>query len=69
MAGLASDPYLKHISEASERAVEAQNALADARCATARAAGDSWSRIATVLGTSRQAAQERYGPSSERYDA
>ena len=32
-----------------------------AQVARARAAGVSWSVIATVLGTSRQAAQQRYG--------
>lgn len=30
----------------------------------ARAAGVSWTVLATVLGTSRQAAQQRYGESS-----
>jgi hypothetical protein len=28
----------------------------------ARAAGSTWAEIGTALGTSRQAAQERYGP-------
>ena len=36
-------------------------AMVQAAVARARAAGVSWSVLSTVLGTSRQAAQQRYG--------
>jgi hypothetical protein len=42
-----------------------QAELADA-VAEARVHGHTWTQIATMLGTSRQAAQERYGEPAER---
>lgn len=50
-------------------AVEAETAAADAlrkAVADARAAGDSWTVIGAALGTSRQAAHERYRSVDDR---
>lgn len=51
---------LRRIADAVRAAADIQVELADAVTA-ARVHGHSWNQIATMLGTSRQAAQERYG--------
>lgn len=51
---------LRRISAAVRAEATSQAELADAVTA-ARKHGHTWSQIATMLGTSRQAAQERYG--------
>jgi hypothetical protein len=50
---------LRSVAEAVGRVAAAQNALEDA-VRQARANGRSWGRIALALGTSRQAARERF---------
>lgn len=52
--------YLQRIAVAAEQAKKVDEELR-AAVAAAREGGDTWTRIATLLGTSRQAAQERYG--------
>jgi hypothetical protein len=56
---------LRRIADAVRAVASSQVELADA-VAAARAHGHTWTQIATMLGTSRQAAQERYGELSER---
>jgi hypothetical protein len=56
---------LLRIAEAVRKVASSQVELADA-VAAARAHGHTWTQIATMLGTSRQAAQERYGERAER---
>jgi hypothetical protein len=51
---------LRRIGSASEKARAAGTELRDAVTA-ARAAGRSWAEIGTVLGISKQAAQQRFG--------
>jgi hypothetical protein len=51
--------YLRHIREAAD-AVEAAEARLREAVAEARAHGDTWGVIGMVLGTSRQAAQQRF---------
>ncbi|MBK6311913.1 MAG: hypothetical protein IPF42_15570 [Candidatus Microthrix sp.] len=49
------------------KVVDQRNAVADELWAAVRAArqdGRSWSEIATMLGVSKQAAQQKYGPMS-----
>jgi hypothetical protein len=52
--------HLRAIGEALTAVENAEDALARA-IADARAAGDSWSAIAMMLGTSKQAAHRRFG--------
>lgn len=52
--------HLRRLGAAVRAASSSQVELADA-VAAARNHGHSWTQIATMLGTSRQAAQERYG--------
>lgn len=52
--------YLRQLGAAVRAAATSQTDLADAVVA-AREHGHTWTQIATMLGTSRQAAQERYG--------
>jgi len=56
---------LRRIGDAVRAVARSQAELADA-VAEARVHGHTWTRIATMLGTSRQAAQERYGEPAER---
>jgi multidrug resistance efflux pump len=51
--------YLRHIREAAD-ALENADARLRQAVAEARANGDSWGAIGMVLGTSRQAAQQRF---------
>lgn len=51
--------YLRHIREAADVLEQAEAQLREA-VAEARANGDSWGAIGMVLGTSRQAAQQRF---------
>lgn len=53
------------IRAAMHQVEEAERALHDA-VRQARAAGDSWSVIGAALGTSRQAAHERFGKDKEK---
>ena len=46
------------------KVVDQRNAVADALWAAVRQDGRSWSEIATMLGVSKQAAQQKYGPMS-----
>jgi FAD/FMN-containing dehydrogenase len=55
---------LRRIAEAVRAAADSQVELANA-VAAARAHGHTWTQIAAMLGTSRQAAQERYGELTE----
>jgi hypothetical protein len=57
--------YLRHIGAAVRATAASQAELADA-VAAARDHGHTWAQIATMLGTSRQAAQERYGEPAKR---
>jgi len=57
--------YLRRIGAAVSAAAANQAELAAAVDA-ARDHGHSWTQIATMLGTSRQAAQERYGEPAQR---
>lgn len=52
--------HMREISEALE-SVEAAEIRLRAAVMEARAAGDSWAMIGTALGTSRQAAFQRFG--------
>lgn len=52
--------YLRRVAAAVAGAAASHAELADS-VAAARAHGHTWMQIATMLGTSRQAAQERYG--------
>jgi hypothetical protein len=54
------DQHLARIAVGTQQAKKADQELR-AAVAVARAGGDSWARIAALLGTSRQAAQQRYG--------
>lgn len=56
---------LRRISDAVRAVATSETELADA-VAEARVHGHTWTQIATMLGTSRQAAQERYGELAER---
>ncbi len=56
---------LRRIADAVRAVATSQLELADA-VAAARTHGHTWTQIATMLGTSRQAAQERYGELPER---
>ena len=56
---------LRRIGDAVRAVARSQVELADA-VAEARVHGHTWTQIATMLGTSRQAAQERYGEPAER---
>ncbi len=56
---------LRRIGDAVRAVAASQTELADA-VADARAHGHTWTQIATMLGTSRQAAQERYGELTRR---
>lgn len=51
---------MRHIAAAREHVTDAERELRDA-VAEARAAGDTWSMIGIALGTSRQAAFQRFG--------
>jgi FAD/FMN-containing dehydrogenase len=55
---------LRRIAEAVRAAADSQAELASAVTA-ARAHGHTWTQIAAMLGTSRQAARERYGELTE----
>jgi len=57
--------HLRRIGAAIRATAASQVELADA-VAAARQHGHTWAQIATMLGTSRQAAQERYGEPTER---
>lgn len=56
---------LRRIGDAVRAVAKGQVELADA-VAEARVHGHTWTQIAAMLGTSRQAAQERYGELAER---
>ncbi len=56
---------LRRIAAGVRAAAASQVELADA-VADAREHGHTWAQIAAMLGTSRQAAQERYGEPAER---
>ncbi len=56
---------LRRIGDAVRAVARDQAELADA-VAEARVHGHTWTQIAAMLGTSRQAAQERYGELVER---
>lgn len=56
---------LRRIGDAVRAVADSQVELADA-VADARERGHTWAQIATMLGTSRQAAQERYGERATR---
>ncbi len=51
---------LRHVREAFRDRAAAERRLA-AAVATARTAGQSWAAIGTMLGTSGEAARQRYG--------
>ncbi len=57
--------HLRRIGAAVRAAATSQVELADA-VAAARQHGHTWTQVATMLGTSRQAAQERYREPAER---
>ncbi len=57
--------HLRRLGAAVRAASTSQMELADA-VAAARNHGHTWTQIATMLGTSRQAAQERYGEPASR---
>lgn len=57
--------WLRRIGVAVRAAATSQAELAEAVIA-AREHGHTWTQIATMLGTSRQAAQERYGRPAHR---
>jgi hypothetical protein len=61
----ADGTYLRRIGAAVSAVAASQVGLADSVSA-AREHGHTWTQIATVLGTSRQAAQERYGEPVDR---
>jgi hypothetical protein len=56
--------HLRRIGAAVRAAANSQVELADA--VAAREHGHTWTQIAAMLGTSRQAAQERYGEPAAR---
>jgi hypothetical protein len=56
---------LRRIGAAVRAVAEGQMELADS-VAAARQYGHTWTQIAAMLGTSRQAAQQRYGELAER---
>ncbi len=56
---------LRRVGDAVRSVARSQVELA-AAVAAAREHGHTWTQIATMLGTSRQAAQERYGEMAER---
>ena len=56
---------LRRIGDAVRAVASGQVELAEA-VSEARVNGHTWTQIATMLGTSRQAAQERYGELVER---
>ncbi|NBQ43227.1 MAG: sigma-70 family RNA polymerase sigma factor [Mycobacteriaceae bacterium] len=56
---------LRRIGNAVRAVASSQNELASA-VAAAREHGHTWSQIAAMLGTSRQAAQERFGNLAKR---
>jgi hypothetical protein len=56
---------LRRIGDAVRAVARSQVELADA-VAEARVHGHTWTQIAAMLGTSRQAAQERYGEPAKR---
>lgn len=56
---------LGRIGDAVRAVARSQAELADA-VVEARAHGHAWTQVAAVLGTSRQAAQERYGELAKR---
>lgn len=58
--------HLRRIGAAVRAAALSQSELAEA-VAAARDHGHTWMQIATMLGTSRQAAQERYGELARRH--
>lgn len=57
--------YLRRIGAAVSATASSQAELA-ASVAAAREHGHTWTQIATMLGTSRQAARERYGEPANR---
>ncbi len=57
--------WLRRIGDAVRAVAHSQVELADA-VAAARTHGHTWNQIAAMLGTSRQAAQERFGELVER---
>ncbi len=61
----ANATHLRRIGAAMSAAAASQAELASA-VAAARKHGHTWTQIATMLGTSRQAAQERYGEPAHR---
>jgi len=66
IASLEADAsWLRRIGDAVRAAAASQAQLGDAVTA-AREHGHTWTQIATMLGTSRQAAQERYGQPAHR---
>lgn len=56
---------LRRVGDAVRNVARSHVELADA-VAEAREHGHTWTQIAAMLGTSRQAAQERYGELAER---
>jgi hypothetical protein len=52
--------HMRRIAAARDRLAQADRELHEA-VAAARAAGDTWSMIGMALGTSRQAAYQRFG--------
>lgn len=56
---------LRRIGNAVRAVAASQDELADS-VSDARAHGHTWNQIAAMLGTSRQAAQERYGELAQR---
>ncbi len=56
---------LRRVGDAVRNVARSHVELADA-VAEAREHGYTWTQIAAILGTSRQAAQERYGELAER---
>lgn len=56
--------FTRRIGDAVRAVARSQVELADA-VAEARVHGHTWTQIAAMLGTSRQAAQERYGEPAE----
>lgn len=57
--------HLRRLAAAVRATATSQAELAEA-VAAAREHGHTWTQIATMLGTSRQAAQERYGEPAKR---
>ena len=56
---------LREVADSFARLAEAERSLADA-VSTARAEGHSWAAIGAMLGTSGEAARQRYGARAHR---